>query len=347
MRKIKTGIASFGMSGRVFHAPLLHANPAFELSAICERSKNEASALYPTIKTVNSFAELISIEEIELIIVNTPDTTHYEFCKVALLANKHVVVEKPFVFTVKEGEELISLSKRQNKLLTIFQNRRWDGDFLTVQKIINETRLGRIVEFQSSMQRYRNFVVPNTWKEEANRHVGLTYNLGSHLIDQAIVLFGMPSGIFAQIEKLRDNSQIDDYFQIQLMYPKLVVTLRAGYLMREETPRYTLHGTMGSYVKYGLDPQEEQLKNGTIPVGENWGANDETKWGILHTEENGKIVRQSLKTENGNYNEFYNQVAECILNDAKSPIDATENLKLIAILEAAFLNHEQNRVIFL
>ncbi|WP_243348537.1 oxidoreductase [Parabacteroides sp. FAFU027] len=347
MKKIKVGIASFGMSGKVFHAPLLAAHPEFELTAICERSKNEAAGLYPNTRIYKSFEELLNDKEIELVIVNTPDTTHYDFVRQALNAGKHVVVEKPFVFTVAEGLELIALAYEKSLLLTIFQNRRWDGDFLTVKSIIEQGLLGRVVEFRSSFQRFRNFIPPNTWKEAKNRYVGTTYNLGSHMIDQAICLFGLPKGVFARIATLRDNAEVDDYYHIMLIYPDIQVSLSAGYLMREETPRYTIHGTLGSFVKYGLDPQEEALKSGSIPGSTHWGEEPEANWGILHTEINGKVVRRKEKTIPGNYTTYYDNIADCLLRNGNPAVPAIENLKLIRVLEAAFQSQELNKVIFL
>lgn len=347
MKKINVGIASFGMSGKVFHAPLLAAHPEFKLKAICERSKNEAATLYPNVRICKSFEELLNNEEIELVVVNTPDTTHYDFVKQALNAGKHVVVEKPFVFTVEEGLELTALAYEKSLLLSVFQNRRWDGDFLTVKNIIEQGLLGRLVEFRSSFQRYRNAIVANTWKEAKNRYVGTTYNLGSHMIDQAICLFGMPKGVFARIASLRDNAVVDDYYHIMLIYPDIQVSLSAGYLMREETPRYTVHGTLGSFVKYGLDPQEEALKNGIIPASAHWGEEAESKWGILHTEINGEVIRRKEKTIPGNYSAFYDNIADCLLRGAQPAVSAIENLKLIRILEAAFQSQEQQKVIFI
>jgi Predicted dehydrogenases and related proteins len=347
MKKINVGIASFGMSGKVFHAPLLAAHPEFELSAICERSKNEAAAIYPNTRIYKSFEELLNDKEIELVVINTPDTTHYDFVRQALNAGKHVVVEKPFVFTVTEGLELIALAYEKSLLLTVFQNRRWDGDFMTVKNIIEQGLLGRVVEFRSSFQRFRNFIPSNTWKEAKNRYVETTYNLGSHMIDQAICLFGMPKGVFARIATLRDNAEVDDYYHIMLIYPNIQVSLSAGYLMREETPRYTVHGTLGSFVKYGLDPQEEALKSGLIPGSSHWGEEAEANWGLLHTEINGEVVRRKEKTIPGNYTAYYDNIADCLLRNGNPAVPAIENLKLIRILEAAFQSQELDKVVFL
>ena len=260
MKQIVTGLAAYGMSGSLFHAPFISINPGFELKYIVERTKNNAKERYPDTGIVRSFDELLAVPEIELVVVNTPDVTHYEYTKKALLAGKHVVVEKPFVFTVKEGYELIELANEKSRVLCVFQNRRWDGDFLTIRKLLESGVLGRVVEFSSSYQRYRNFIQQQTWKEVADNRVGITYNLGSHMVDQAVVLFGMPEAVYADIDKLREGSVVDDYYYIQLIYPKQKVSLRASYLVREETPRYYIHGTEGSFVKYGIDPQEDLLK---------------------------------------------------------------------------------------
>ena len=243
MKSIITGLASYGMSGSLFHAPFLSIHPGFDLKFIVERTKNLSNERYPDIQVLRSFDELIAKPEIELVVVNTPDVTHYEYTKKALLAGKHIVVEKPFVFTVDEGNELIALAKEKALMLCVFQNRRWDGDFLTIQKIVKSGALGRIIEFSSAYQRYRNFINKDSWKEVADIRVGITYNLGSHMVDQAVVLFGIPDAVFACIDKVREGTEVDDYYHIQLLYPQVKVSLRASFLVREETPRYYIHGT--------------------------------------------------------------------------------------------------------
>jgi predicted dehydrogenase len=344
--KIKTGIASYGLSGRVFHAPFIHANEAFELTAICERSKNEASKTYPYVKIVSSFDELISDASLELIIVNTPDVTHYDYCKAALEAGKHVIVEKPFVFTVAEGEELIQLAAQKGRMLTVFQNRRWDGDFMTVRKVLNENKLGRIVEFRAGFQRFRTQIA-DTWKERNDRFVGIVYNLGPHLVDQAICLFGKPTGVFAQIKKQRDGSQIDDFFHIILKYPELQVTLTAGMLMKEPIVSFVLHGTKGSFIKPGIDPQEDQLKGGMLPTDEVYGFDTPEMYGTLVLDENGETIRETIETIRGDYRLYFDAVANSIRQQQAPPISPAENLLVIRILEAAYQSNDENRVVFI
>lgn len=248
MNKIKTGLASYGMSGQVFHAPFISTHPQFELTAIAERSKDLAKERYPQAKIVRGFDELLAIDELELVVVNTPDPTHYEYTRKALEAGKHVVVEKPFTETVEEGKELIALAEQRGLMLCVYQNRRWDADFLTVKDILGKEKIGRVVEFESTFARFRNYIQPNNWKEQAG---GMTYNLGSHLIDQSLQLFGMPEAVFADIAILRTNGVVDDYFVIHLLRPEknpeVRITLKASYLMCEPEPRFVLHGTEGSY----------------------------------------------------------------------------------------------------
>jgi len=344
--KIKTGIASYGLSGRVFHAPFIHANEAFELTAICERSKNEASKTYPYVKIVSSFDELISDASLELIIVNTPDVTHYDYCKAALEAGKHVIVEKPYVFTVAEGEELIQLAAEKGRMLTVFQNRRWDGDFMTVRKVLNENKLGRIVEFRAGFQRFRTQIA-DTWKERNDRFVGIVYNLGPHLVDQAICLFGKPTSVFAQIKKQRDGSQIDDFFHIILKYPELQVTLTAGMLMKEPIASFVLHGTTGSFIKPGIDPQEDQLKAGMLPTDEVYGFDTPEMYGTLVLDENGETIRETIETIRGDYRLYFEAVANSIRQQQAPPISPAENLLVIRILEAAYQSNDENRVVFI
>ena len=336
MNKIQVGLASFGMSGKVFHAPILAHHSGFELTKVVERSKNEVKKIYPDVISVRSFEELLDDDKIELIVVNTPDLTHFEYAHKALEAGKNVVVEKPFTRTIRQGEDLISLADKQNKMLSVFQSRRWDGDFLTVRRIVENECLGRLVEFESNYMRYRNYIQPNTWKESAVQGIGVTYNLGSHMIDQAVVLFGMPDAVWADIDGMRTGSEIDDYYHIKLIYPDVKVTLKTSYLVREEGPRYTLHGTNGSFLKYGIDPQEEMLKQGGNPSMPDWGKEPESQWGILNTEMNGIHIRGKVETIPGNYAAYYDNIYHVIRKHAEIEVTPEQALCAIHLIEAAF-----------
>ena len=343
MKPIVTGLASYGMSGSLFHAPFITIHPGFDLRYIVERTKNLSKERYPDVQVLRSFEALLAEPEVELVVVNTPDVTHYAFIKKALLAGKHVIAEKPFVFTVAEGNELIALAKEQALMLCVFQNRRWDGDFLTIQRLLKSDVLGRVVEFSSAYQRYRNFINKDSWKEVADNRVGITYNLGSHMVDQAVVLFGVPDAVFAVIDKVREGTEVDDYYHIQLLYPHVKVSLRASFLVKEETPRYYIHGTEGSFVKYGIDPQEELLKAGASPLMADWGKETEAQWGTLHTNHS----RDKIETERGNYAGFYDEIYETLRFGKASTTAASHIIRVVQLLEAAFESAAGKKVVFL
>jgi scyllo-inositol 2-dehydrogenase (NADP+) len=329
------GLASFGMSAKVFHAPFLAQHKGFTIKRIVERSTNEARTLYPGAIVSRSFTDMLNNPDIDLIVVNTPDHTHFELAKSSLEAGKHVVVEKPFTQTVREAEELVELAIRRQRILTVFQNRRWDGDFLTVQDIVRKKTLGRLVEFEARWDRYRNFIQAATWKEDASTGTGLLYNLGSHLIDQALVLFGMPTGVTAHLKILRTGGSVDDWFDVRLHYSDVNVAIKASYLALEPGPRFLLHGTNGSFIKHGIDPQEDALKQGRSPLESNWGSEFEDSWGVLSTEENGVVSRKKIETVRGNYGAFYDNLYESITRGKELAVKPRDALNVIAVIEAA------------
>lgn len=351
MDKIRTGLAAFGMSGQVFHAPFISTDPHFELTAVVERSKNLSRARYPQARIVRSFDELLGMDELDLVIVNTPDSTHYEYARRAIEAGKHVVVEKPFTTTVEEAEELVALAAANHLALSVYQNRRWDCDFLTVKELLAKGVLGRLVEFESTFPRYRNFIKPDTWKETGESGGGLTYNLGAHVIDQAVQLFGMPEALFADIATLRTGGKVDDYFIIHLLRPAkspdVKVTLKASYLMCGNEPRFVLHGTEGSFVKYGLDPQEAALNQGALPTTPHWGEEDKAQWGVLHTETDGKTVREPYPSLPGNYAAFYDNIYRHIRLGEPLLTDAREVVGVIRLIEAAWESSRTRRVVLI
>ena len=243
----------------------------------------------------------------------------------------------------------MTLAAEKELTLSVYQNRRWDCDFLTVKEILDKGLLGRLVEFESTFPRYRNFIKPNTWKETGESGGGLTYNLGAHVIDQAVQLFGMPEAVFADIATLRTGGKVDDYFIIHLLKPahapEVKITLKASYLMCENEPRFVLHGTEGSYVKYGLDPQEADLTKGILPDTPRWGEEDKSQWGILHTEKNGDVVRESYPTLPGNYAAFYENIYQHVRKGEVLQSDARGVLGVIRLIEAAWESSRTGSVI--
>jgi scyllo-inositol 2-dehydrogenase (NADP+) len=345
MKKIVTGLASFGMSGKVFHAPILGRHDGYVLKSVVERSKNEAKKIYPDTQSVKSYEDLLNDDEIQLIIVNTPDYTHFEMAMAALEAGKHVVVEKPFTQSFAEAEKLIEKARQKGKMLTVYQNRRFDGDFLTVKLIIEKKTLGRLVEFESHFDRFRNFIQEGTWKEKSEFGAGITYNLGSHMIDQALVLFGTPEAITADIRALRDDSQVDDYYDICLHYPNIKVTLKASYLVREPGPRYILHGTTGSFLKWGIDPQEENLKSGKNPFSPTLGTDSPEYYGTLHSDIHGVTMKGKIETLSGNYPYFYDNIWDHLVEGKSLDVLPEQAALVIKVIEKAFQSKNLRRTI--
>jgi predicted dehydrogenase len=342
---IKTGLSSFGMSSMVFHGPLLKVNLNFSITKIVERNNENSRKDFPEGEIVRDFDKLCKDDELELIIINTPDPLHYPFAKKALEAGKHVVVEKPFTQSYKQAEELIELAEKKGLVLSVFQNRRWDGDFLTVKKVIENRMLGRLVEYESHFDRYRNFIQENTWKESADAGAGTLYNLGSHMIDQVLVLFGMPKAVYADVRINRRYGEVDDSFDLNLKYDDLKVVTRGSYLVREPGPRYILHGTEGSFLKWGIDPQEQALKDGFLPLGENWGKENPVEWGKLNTNINDLHYEGRIETLPGDYGIFYQNIFETIRNGSDLLVKPGEAASVIKIIEAAKKSQETGKEI--
>jgi predicted dehydrogenase len=285
--------------------------------------------------------------EIELIVVNTPDKFHYEMTLEALKAGKHVVVEKPFTFKTSEADALISLAKDKNLLMTVFQNRRWDSDFMTVRQVIESGVLGKVVEFESHFDRYRPVVAENTWKEEGDEYAGVLYNLGSHMVDQALLLFGIPQGVTANLKNIRSLARVFDFYDLRLHYPGMNVALKCSYLVREEGPRYILHGEGGSFLKWGIDPQEEKLKKGILPEGNDWGKEEESFRGLLNTTFRGLDFNGRITTLKGDYPAFYKNLFDAIRNGKSLAVRPEEARDGIRVLEACLESHRLGKTVYL
>ncbi len=347
MKPIKTALLSFGMSGQLFHAPFIHTLEGFELYAVCERSKNVAAAKFPSIKIVRNIDEIFLDKEVELVIVNTPNYTHFDYTKKALNAGKHVIVEKPFTTTSKEAEELILLAKEKDKRLSIYQNRRYDSDYKTVKKVLSEGWLGEIVEAEIHYDRYKPELSPKVHKETPGAGSGALYDLGSHLIDQALQLFGMPKALFADIQIVRPHSRVDDFFELLLFYDKKRVRLRCSYLVREQLPGYIFHGSDGSFIKAKTDVQENDLQSGNMPGSDDWGTEPDSEKGLLHAEKNGASLRQYISSERGDYGDYYKEMYHSIRLDKPVPVSADDGLSVILLIEMALKSNRERKVIAL
>lgn len=345
IKPISTALCGFGMSGRVFHAPFLKVNPRFTFTAVLERSKNESQKLFPKVKVYRSIDELIGDDEVELVIVNTPNFTHFDFAKKALNAGKHVVIEKPFTITVKEGMQLKNLAEKQNRVLSVYQNRRYDSDFRTIKKVLSKGYLGRVVEVEMRFDRYKLHPGNKVHKETPGPGTGNLYDLGSHLLDQAIQLFGMPERIFADIDIVREDSRVDDYFEVLLFYPDLRVRIHSTYLALKELPGYVFFGTTGAFVKPKTNIQEDRLSAGELPAGRGWGVEPESEHGILDRLTGKRRSEKVIVSEKGNYMDYYNQLFEAIRNGGAVPVTAEEGIKVIHLIELAYKSNRQKKLL--
>ncbi|MFB9841917.1 Gfo/Idh/MocA family oxidoreductase [Mucilaginibacter ginsenosidivorans] len=334
---IKTGLMAYGMSGRIFHAPFVALHPGFDLKAVVERHEKKAAADYPGITSYNSVDELLADKEIEFVIVNTPPYTHFELAQKALEANKHVLIEKPIATSSKEVKTLFDLGREVGKHVMVYQNRRWDSDFTSVRKVIESGRLGELIEVHFRFDRYKAALSPKVFKETKNTPgSGLVYDLGPHLIDQAISLFGRPLSFKKTSGIYRENSQVPDYFHFHLEYPhQLNVYLTSGLLIAQPTPSFVVHGTLGSYLKNRVDVQEAQLDKMMRP--------DDPKYGVEPAGEEGLLVTvgadtqkttEIISSEKGDYSHLFEAVYQTIRNNALYPITEEHIAWQMELLEA-------------
>ena len=331
---IEVGVVGFGLGGRAFHAPIIHQVSGMRIAAIVQRSGNVSQQFYPDAKIVRDLDEMLAMKEISLVAIATPNETHFPFAKRCLEAGRHVVVDKPFTNTLAEARELVALAKNQNRILTVYQDRRFDGDFRTVKKMIADDTLGRVMSFKTAFDRCRPVVNKNTWKEKAAPGSGVFYDLGPHLVDQSLQLFGPPEQVLADIRSEREGSVIEDAFDLTFYYPNGLRTyMNASTLAPDPRPHYRIQGTKGVYVKQGLDPQEALLRADQPATGEKWGVEPENEWGTLTLWQSGELIKKTLPTLRGDYRDYYVQVRDAILGKAKPPVSFDEALQLMYTLE--------------
>lgn len=342
MKKIRTALVGFGSVGEKMHAPLITVCEDLELVAVVERNQERSKEKYSQVTIFKSLEALLEADAADLIIIVTPNEFHFAQAKMALEAGKHVVVDKPVTLNAHEARMLHQIAEKQGLVLSVFQNRRWDGDIQTIQKLLHEGVLGRIVHFESHFDRFRPQLVDN-WREKDVPGNGITYDLGTHLIDQTVMLFGKPTWIYAEILKQRKGAVADDFFDITLMYKGMKARLTASVMVNAPQPKFLVLGEKGSYVKYGLDVQEKAFKAGEKPEGPNWGIENSDAWGTIHLEN----VSTSYPTERGDYRHFYQNIADTIRGQAKLKVNMEQAILVLEIIETAFLSHKEGKRIYL
>lgn len=347
MKTINAALCSFGMSGKLFHAPFISCHPGINLYAIWERSKDIVKELYPETKIYRTYKQLLDDPLIDLVVVNTPSYTHFEYAKQALHASKNVIVEKPFTATLSEAKELTALAADKNLKLSVFQNRRWDSDFKTVKSIYESGILGDILEAEFHYDRFNLSLSPKAHKETPGPAVGVVYDLGPHLIDQALSLFGMPDKVFADIMMIRPGTQVDDYFEILLFYPRMRVRLKSGYHFREPVPSFALFGSLGTFLKTRADVQEVDLLGGKKPDALDWGMEPDTTQGLIHIEKEGVVIKEHIPSLQGNYMEYYDAVYKSLILNESMPVSGIDGVRSTTIIEAAFKSSKEQRIILI
>ena len=327
---IRVGLIGYGYASKTFHAPLIVGTPGMELAAVSSSDESKVHADWPAMPVVSDPHHLFNDPAIDLIVVPTPNDTHFPLAKTALEAGKHVVVDKPFTVTLSQARELDALAKSRGLLLSVFHNRRWDSDFLTLKNLLADGTLGEVTYFESHFDRFRP-QVRNRWREQAGVGSGIWYDLGPHLIDQALNLFGLPVSLTVDLAQLRPGAQATDYFHAMLAYPQRRVVLHGSLLAAAESARYIVHGTRGSYVKYGLDPQEDRLKSGERLPQEDWGY--DMRDGVLTQAVGEVMTEQTLLTIPGNYPAYYAAIRDALTGHGENPVPAAQAIQVMELIE--------------
>jgi len=340
---IRVGLVGFGMSGRVFHAPLISSVEGLELAAVVERNSDKAAELYPGIKTYRTLDDMLADSTIKLVVVATPNKTHHSIALQVLEAARNVVVDKPSGVTSAEIVELMELAGGIGLQFIPFHNRRWDSDFQTIQNLLHEELLGRLVHFESNFDRWRPGLSARAWKEEPEEG-GILLDLGTHVVDQALTLFGKPETVAAEVRRERDGEGANDSFTVRLhYYSGFSVTLGANCLSSLARPRFHLRGTNGNYWKWGLDPQEDALNHVTRISDPAWGQEPAADWGTLSVEADGGIVAKPVPPIPGAYRLFYAGVRDALLHKAPAPVPSIAAWRTARVLEWAIESSEKHR----
>ena len=327
---IRVGLIGYGYASKTFHAPLIAGTPGMALAAVSSSDATKVHADWPSVPVVSEPKHLFNDPNIDLIVIPTPNDTHFPLAKAALEAGKHVIVDKPFTVTLSQARELDALAKSFGRVLSVFHNRRWDSDFLTVKALLNEGTLGEILFFESHFDRFRP-QVRYRWREQAGPGSGIWYDLAPHLLDQAVNLFGLPVSMTVDLAQLRPGAQTTDYFHAVLSYPQRRIVLHGTMVAAAESARYILHGTRGSFVKFGLDPQEERLKNGERLPQEDWGY--DMRDGVVTRVEGEERVEETLLTIPGNYPAYYAAIRDALNGTGDNPVPASQAIQIMELIE--------------
>src|SRR3984893_4045599 len=337
---LNVALIGYGFAGKTCHAPVISSVPGLRLSYIITSDPAKVHKDWPHTTVFPTLGEALGIPAIDLIVIATPNTTHFDFVQRSLAAGKHVVVDKPFTITVAEASNLAAQAAATKKLLSVFQNRRWDGDFQTIRRLLKDRAVGEVTHFEAHCDRYRP-EVKQRWREQPVPGSGIWYDLGLHLVDQVLQLFGTPETLYADLAIQRESGSTVDYFHVLLNYGKSRVIVHGESFASADLPRYVIHGALGSYVKYGVDPQEEALKSGEMPGGPGWGV--DPRDGTLYTWSGGELNTTSIPTLPGNYTGYYEAVRDAILKGAPNPVSAEDALALMTILELAIQSSKARR----
>jgi scyllo-inositol 2-dehydrogenase (NADP+) len=338
---LNVGLVGFGLAGKVFHAPVIRAVAGLRLTTIVQRSgEGSPDPRYRDVEFVRSVAELLT-RSIDLVVIATSNTSHHPIAKQCLLADRHVVIDKPFATTFAEAEELVRLGKAKQRVLAVYQNRRYIADFVTLRQLLAEGALGRVTSFESHFDRFRPELRPDAWRERPGPGAGVWFDLGPHLLDQAFVLFGLPQAICADIRIERDEATVDDAFDVMLYYPRMRALLRATLLAAAPGPSFAVHGTKGSFIKYGLDPQEAALKAGGTPGDPDWDVEPRDQYGTLTTPEGARTIASIPSS----YAQYYENVRDAILGKAPLAVTPEQALDVMRGLELAVESSQQRRVV--
>ncbi|QKJ86078.1 Oxidoreductase [Paramixta manurensis] len=336
-KPLNVALIGYGFVGKTFHAPLICATPGLNLLVVSSRDADKVHADLPEAQVVASPEEAIRHPEVDLVVIASPNATHAPLAKVALEAGKHVVVDKPFTLDMREARELIALAEEQQRVLSVFQNRRWDSDYLGIKQVIEQGHLGKVAHFESHIDRFRPEVRVR-WREQNVPGSGLWFDLGPHLIDQALQLFGLPQSVQGNIATLRPKAEINDWAHVVLNYPSHRVILHCSMLVAGGVSRFVVHGEKGSVVKAQADRQESQLLAGVVPGSAEWGTDEDA----LTLFEGTEAPRQ-IATPNGDQRQYYMQIRDALNGHGDNPVLPLQALAVMAVLEAAVSSSESGQ----